>query len=87
MWPLIRRIDDPDKAADQKVRLLTSFEAAKTMLRNEGAVLLKDVGPTLHTLNLSFNPGITDWSFLSSLASLTHLDLSLNVGFSDQVSS
>ena len=87
MYPLIKRRKAEDEGGDAPpVRQLHRFEAANTLLRNEGAALLKEgLSSSLHTLNPSFNPGISDWSFLGCLTSLTHLDISLNAGFTDQV--
>jgi hypothetical protein len=88
LYTLLKRKEAPDSWAEEdygEVRQLTDFQASRTLVRDDGVRLLKGLGASLHTLNLAFNPGIADWSFLGSLASLTHLDISLNVGFTDQV--
>lgn len=87
LYTLLKRKEAPDSWAEEdygEVRQLTDFQASRTLVRDDGVRLLKGLGASLHTLNLAFNPGIADWSFLGSLASLTHLDISLNVGFTDQ---
>jgi hypothetical protein len=90
LYTLLKRREAPDEWAAENdsetpTRQLTSFQASRTLLRNEGVALLKGLASSLHTLNLSFNPSISDWSFLGCLTSLTHLDISLNVGFTDEV--
>jgi len=90
LYTLLKRKEAPDSWAEEgdgEVRQLTDLQASRTLVRDDGVRLLKGLGASLHTLNLAFNPGIADWSFLGSLTSLTHLDISLNVGFTDQVRS
>jgi len=70
-------------SAVKTVRKLTYLDASSTSLKNVGGKWIGLLSASLQYLNLSFNPGITDWEFLSKLTALTSLDVSLNSSFDD----
>lgn len=62
---------------------LVTLLASSTRIGNEGAAAL-GTQQRLSTLNLAFNPRVSEWSFLRSLTRLTDLDISLNYTVDDE---
>lgn len=64
---------------------LCRLALATTSIGNRGGAALGRLGPSLTSLDLTFNPRIRDGSFLRSLTRLIELDLSLNAWADDEV--
>lgn len=64
---------------------LCRLALATTSIGNRGGAALGRLGPSLTSLDLTFNPRMSDGSFLRRLTRLIELDLSLNAWVDDEV--